>query len=132
MWRTRVAAVHLEGPQSCWHRCDSLHLLTLSSSCCASMALVRSADEAACPSVSLSSLLKVESSGAGRLLPHGVVLRSGLRPQQEGLRLGPLQSTGPAGEEDRPEPGQVLLLLHQHVQNSLQTAPTGGRRYCTQ
>ena len=73
--------------------------------------------------------LQVDPSRAGRLLPHRVVVRRGVRPGEESLRLVPVQSAGPAGEEDGREPGEVLQLLRQHVQDGLQAAAEEGRRY---
>jgi len=79
-------------------------------------------------SSSSSLLFQVDSSGTGRFLPHGVLLRGGVRPGEEVLRLVPVQSAGPAGEEDGRESGEILQLLRQHVQGGLQAACQEGRR----
>lgn len=74
-------------------------------------------------------MFQVDSSRASRLLPHCFVIRGGIRPREESLRLVPVQSSGPAGEEDRRESGEILQLLRQHVPDGLQAASKEGRRY---
>lgn len=65
--------------------------------------------------LSSSIMFKVDSSRTGRFLPHSVVIWGGVRPREENLRLVPVQSTGPTGEKDGREFGEILQLLCQHV-----------------
>ncbi len=71
----------------------------------------------------------MDSSWTGGFLSHRVVVWGRLWPGEENLRLVPVQSTGPTGEKDGRESGEILQLLRQHVQDGLQAASQEGRRY---
>lgn len=69
---------------------------------------------------------QVDEAGGGRLLPRGVHLRRGLRPQPQPLRLGQVQGHGAAAQEDRREPAEVPVRFHRHVPTGV--SPAAQRR----